>query len=358
MKQIVSSQILLNEILISPFPIQSFQHHQNLVDSRDLADFFIDIAFSLCSIKFLTEEFWLQNQEDTGSEISFRELISQSFQNELFPIHFLHSFFKTRSLKDFRGLNKLFLQLRADVIDEIKSRPLPEQKIFAKKSLDRIMEIYEFESLLIEEKARYCLHSSLDLYSAFDTLDLLFELNYDQDKFTTHQSQSSERLYEGSGVGVQTGYSSIFKTLKKLNPSKSSRFIDLGSGYGRLGFILGLLRPDIDFKGYEYIKHRVKASNRTCHKYGLESHVQFIAQDLAQKDFQIPIADFYYLYDPFTEETYHHVLKQLVDISHSQNICIMTKGNAKIWVHNIAHIESWPGPVELEGGNICLFFSR
>jgi tRNA1(Val) A37 N6-methylase TrmN6 len=100
---------------------------------------------------------------------------------------------------------------------------------------------------------------------------------------------------------MELGYSTVLTALRYLYPTQGSRFIDLGSGYGRLGFVIGLLRPDMDFKGYEFVRHRVDNAMLTVENLDLQDHVQFYTQDLSSRDFQIPDAEIYYLYDPFSE---------------------------------------------------------
>ncbi|MCR9204027.1 MAG: hypothetical protein NXH75_05595, partial [Halobacteriovoraceae bacterium] len=96
-------------------------------------------------------------------------------------------------------------------------------------------------------------------------------------------------------------------------------------------------------------------ANRACKILNLDKSLIFLTQDLSLPDFRIPIANTYYLYDPFTYETYQSVLKQIVDISKTQKVKIITKGNARSWVSNLAKENNWPEPLILDEGNLCLF---
>jgi hypothetical protein len=73
--------------------------------------------------------------------------------------------------------------------------------------------------------------------------------------------------------------------------------------------------------------------------------------------FQIPEADIFYMYDPFSKEAYAQVLTRLVEVSRRLPIAIVTKGNARAWVLEIAEREKWPAPLEFDSGNLCLFRS-
>ena len=133
-----------------------------------------------------------------------------------------------------------------------------------------------------------------------------------------------------------------------------SSIVDLGSGFGRVGLVYSLLRPDIKFIGYEYVPHRVEVSSNAARSLDLEANLRFKVQDLSSQLFKIPIADVYYLYDPFTEETYQYVLKQITELSKKRKITVVTKGNARSWLTEIACKNSWPDPLVIDKGNLCI----
>ncbi|MNU03300.1 hypothetical protein D3C72_2472680 [compost metagenome] len=61
------------------------------------------------------------------------------------------------------------------------------------------------------------------------------------------------------------------------------------------------------------------------------------------------------MYDPFSEDTYGHVLSQLVEMSRHRKITIATKGNARGWLTETARREGWSEAEEFDSGNLCLF---
>ena len=195
------------------------------------------------------------------------------------------------------------------------------------------------------------------LYRTFDKLDEIFALNYQLDLDMLVDHESKERLYQRSGVGVQSGYSTILLALNRMEAPIGSTVVDLGSGYGRVGLVCSLIRPDIKFLGYEYVPHRVDISNNATAAFGLEESLRFKVQDLSLKSFSVPIADFYYLYDPFSEETYKYILDQIVRISQERDITIVTKGNARNWLVRIAKEHSWASPIYIDDSNLCIFRS-
>lgn len=188
-------------------------------------------------------------------------------------------------------------------------------------------------------------------------MDEVFDLNYSADMGMTTKIDEAERLFEGAGEGVQSGYSTVSAVLDRLNLNSGDRIIDLGSGYGRVGLIVGLLRPDLKFLGYEYVRHRVDISRATTKKFALEDHVRFLEQDLSLKSFRIPEAEVYYLYDPFSEDTYKYIVSQLVDLSRKRPVVIVTKGNARQWLIELACREGWQAAEEYDNGHLCIFRS-
>lgn len=325
-------------------------------DSVELANIFVDAAFFSNAMTFLTDENWLL-KKNHQPETSFKDFVGPFFAVELSPVLFFQAFLESSSLKEMKSLSEKALCFEKAAITLICSRPPNEQKIFASRALQLMSELFEFENQTQLNRKALGLHVGLSMYRTFDRLDELFKLNYDADHGMKTNIENTERLYEGAGVGVQSGYSTVLTALRYLSPAKGARIIDLGSGYGRVGLVVGLLRPDIDFIGYEYVPHRVDIACSSTETFGLQEHVHFYTQDLSLQAFQIPEADIYYMYDPFSEETYGHVISQLVQMSRHRKITIATKGNAKAWLVETARREGWPEAEEFDSGNLCIFSS-
>jgi hypothetical protein len=198
---------------------------------------------------------------------------------------------------------------------------------------------------------------SNSVYRAFDELDGLFGLDYASDKSMT-AGASLERVYAGAGVGVQSSYATILRTFELIPHVATDRWADLGSGFGRVGLTLGCLRPENPFVGYEIIPHRVAMANAAASRAGLQPRVNFEIRDLSERDFVIPEADIYYMWDPFTKETYQNVLAQLKHQARFRKISVVAKGEAATWMQEIASSEpGWTQDRTHDGGNLGLFIS-
>jgi Putative methyltransferase len=321
------------------------------IGPKELAHLFVDVAFLKSAMKFVEEEHWRQSHK-AENEISFPKFIKKFFKHELTPILFLHADLESYTIEGIRQVGKNAALIETALVHHIKNKKYADQKIFSTMTLQLMSELFEFEHQMNMQKLEDGSEISLSLYRTFDVLDKIFELNYIVDE--TANITQKERLYEGAGLGVQSSYVTTLMALRYLNPSKNSRFVDLGSGYGRVGLVVGLLRPDIDFIGYEYVEGRVDIANKTCANLSIDQHVHFHTQDLAAQNFQIPPADAYYIFDSFSDETYAHVLARLQEIAQGKKITVVTKGNARIWFKN----SNWSAPQEFNGGNLCFFRSR
>jgi len=361
--------IFYQKILCDQFEKNSFLNNQSndnydflnvlkKMNFHDLGLLYANIGLIQTLLQFIIEQHWIKQKVNGQKEINFQTFVTDLLKCELVLVPYLHPYLQRLTIGHLKKVNVKIKRMETQILNYILQNENFEQKIFVTQVLCEISEYYEFENQMQIEKEKIGEYLGLSFYRTFDNLDLIFNLNYASDLGMKIDLNLGERLYEGAGVGVQSGYSTMLTALRYLNPEYGSRLIDLGSGYGRLGFVVGLMRPDIKFFGYEYVSHRVASSLQTVQKFNLNEHTHFYTQDLAAKDFTIPDADIYYMYDPFSAETYKYVLNQLVEISRRQKIKIATKGNARFWLNDLAQQQGWESPYELDNCNLCLYVSN
>lgn len=331
---------------------------------QELGRFYVKCAMIGTGMDFLTEHLWLKNQEEKDFKIksSNEGFILNLLEGDLSPLSFLkevllkHSHAKNLGQR-LKRVKKIAYRIEIHVLSLVKEKEGDWKKNFLKEALNNARKLFIEEEVKQSAREASLGHCGMCLYRTFDRLDEVFGLDYQQDKDMLVDNSTKERLYQKSGVGVQSGFSSIILALENCELKPGHNVIDLGSGYGRVGLVCALLRPDVDFVGYEYVQHRVDISNQSCEKLGLEANLSFKTQDLSLDTFIIPDASAYYLYDPFTEETYRHVLAQIIKVSQRQKVIIVTKGNARNWLMDIAKERQWPEPVLMDEGNLCIFKS-
>lgn len=325
----------------------------------EMAHLYINSALLVTIMEFLKEQLWLSNKvdEQTRTTTLYVDFITPFFKDELAPIHFLKRFLIDNGAINIKKISKASEKIERETLLFISTESIFVQKKFIIQSLKEMSVLFINEERKQVGRVESLGHNGPRLYRTFEHLDILFKLNYQLDKDMVVDTTQTERIYQTGGVNVQSGYSTILLALDSLDIEEGSSMVDLGSGYGRVGLVCSLLRPDVSFIGYEFVPHRVDISNNASLALGLQNDLHFEVQDLSLESFKIPVSDIYYLYDPFTKETYDYVLKQILDVSKRQKVTIVTKGNAKGWFDAIAKDNSWPKPQLIDEGNLCIFKS-
>lgn len=119
-----------------------------------------------------------------------------------------------------------------------------------------------------------------------------------------------------------TPYSELFDLCSKLTLDPGSRIVDLGAGYGRLGFILGDHYPEVNFLGLEIVPERVEEGN-LCLARRRCTRAELLVQDLTSDDFTLPEADVYFLYD---YGKVAHIRKTLNQLDAGQRFTLVARG--------------------------------
>jgi hypothetical protein len=128
---------------------------------------------------------------------------------------------------------------------------------------------------------------------------------------------------------IQTRYADALKLFSEISPKPGQKFVDIGSGYGRVGVVAGLKVPWMKFTGYELIRERVEAAQATVKNLALQS-VEYFEQNLSDPEFKIPPADFYYMYEPVSQSTLEKVLGDLKQVAKTQSFTLIaTEGHGQ-----------------------------
>lgn len=256
------------------------------------------------------------------------------------------AFYDLRKLEFFQPHEKFPAQTKLvrELVEKAQTLGASEFRLFSRE-LIRIISAYCHDEAHIQDV----------MYRAFDGLDDVLEIDYLETKQMMPKSDGSERLYEGGGVGVQTSYSTIMKVLEQLQLPANSHLVDLGSGFGRVGLATGLWREDLRFSGYEFVGHRVNASNASAERAGLGDRIRFLQQDLSDSSFQIPAADAYYLYDPFSTNTYQHVFARLAELGRERKVSIIAKAGAKAGFQRWMSEYKWNAPELVDEGTVHIY---
>lgn len=125
-----------------------------------------------------------------------------------------------------------------------------------------------------------------------------------------------------------TPYMEIRRLLAQLAPPPGSAVVDLGAGYGRMGFVLGRHWPQVKFVGYECVAARVREATRCLAPWGYGDRVRVELADLHSPEFRPIAAEFYFLYDFGSHAAIRKTLDDLKRIASSRPITVIGRGRA------------------------------
>jgi hypothetical protein len=150
-----------------------------------------------------------------------------------------------------------------------------------------------------------------------------------QKYFTNPEKQ----LWHGLDLqSMQTPYSEMVAMIKHFDPASQDIWVDLGAAYGRMGLVLGILRPGVRFIGYEFVLERVLEAQRIYQQW----HVSLSTMtciDLATEDFILPKADVYFIYDFGSKKDVFAVLEKLRLQAQKNSISVIGRGRGiKNWI--------------------------
>ncbi len=178
-----------------------------------------------------------------------------------------------------------------------------------KNDLGSFQEFFKIASLFDRDKnsINRFFDSALGLYGPASEVKLVQIFEEKQNK-VDYQSMRIRGSFEYSHT--QTHYSILMDLFNYLSPKKGERFIDIGSGFGRVGLFIGLCFPDLEYLGFELVAGRVDCSNEVKLRNRFEN-IEFQTQDLLEPNFEIPDGDYYFLYDPLEKEELKNFYKKL-----------------------------------------------
>lgn len=138
---------------------------------------------------------------------------------------------------------------------------------------------------------------------------------------------------------LNTPYGVLENIVKFLNLTPGSKVVDMGSGFGRFGILIGMRHPGIQFLGYEYHLHRMQATADLALRLGW-SNVRFAQADFAAESFQPEIADVYFTYfSSQSEEVMHKLFEKLLSVARQRPIRVVCR--------SFYPTTRWPDWVEL-----------
>jgi hypothetical protein len=120
-----------------------------------------------------------------------------------------------------------------------------------------------------------------------------------------------------------TPYVELRSWLEELQPAGGETVVDLGAGYGRLGFVMARHFPQSHFLGFELVPERVREGMGALARFPAPQARLFEANLAA---FAIPAAETYFIYDFGARTSILKVLDQLKGIAKERRIRVVGRG--------------------------------
>jgi hypothetical protein len=123
-----------------------------------------------------------------------------------------------------------------------------------------------------------------------------------------------------------TPYTELRRMLELVAPPPGALLVDLGAGYGRLGFVVEA-HSGARFLGLELVPERVAAGARALRAFGA-GRAELLQADLAAPEFSPPPADWYFIYDYGTREAIGKTLADLRGLARERPVRVAGRGRA------------------------------
>ncbi len=134
------------------------------------------------------------------------------------------------------------------------------------------------------------------------------------DQIKLQKKYGDEEIWYAPGAGQQTPWFALLEVVDAMNLKPGQLVSDFGSGIGRLGLLIGFLRPDVNFVGLEIVGERVKYANQAAAALGFDN-VKFHTVNLSDAKLHLPPADHIYMFNPTNSKTSEIVTQKLVQLS-------------------------------------------
>ncbi len=127
-----------------------------------------------------------------------------------------------------------------------------------------------------------------------------------------------------SPQAFQTPYPELLRIVREVDPDFRLRsWVDLGAAYGRLGIVLGKVRPEAKFLGIEIDEGRVQETQRVFTKIGLAPESIRLGNCASEN---LPVAAVYFIYDFGSAEEIESALRSLQKIAHTHPMRVIGRG--------------------------------
>ncbi len=161
-------------------------------------------------------------------------------------------------------------------------------------------------------------------------LDLQLGFNIQSIEDELIKDQRLEKDFNNTWIGLepeilQTPYCEIFDLLSHFENLETLDIVDFGAAYGRMGIVCECFSNVNSFKGYEVEAKRCREGNRVFEANGILKS-KLYNENIICDDFQIPVADIYFIYDFSSPSEQKQLLDGLAQEFMQRNHILVARG--------------------------------
>ncbi len=125
--------------------------------------------------------------------------------------------------------------------------------------------------------------------------------------------------------GYNTSYRLLDEMLLRANLKDGDIVVDMGSGLGRLGILIGKKYPNLKYVGYEFWMDRIQPAMNVAQQDGLRN-VNYVHADFSTPDFTLVRGDLFFAYQPNSSNEIMAVMtKKLREVAKHKAIRVVTR---------------------------------
>lgn len=151
------------------------------------------------------------------------------------------------------------------------------------------------------------------------------------DELSDEEYESIEPHWSAANTGEMI--STPIDILKEISDfvgfKENSTLVDLGSGHGYPAFVFSALNPTLKITGLELVEAKVLGAKRTVQRLEFQN-IDFKEQDLSDESLEIPIADYYFMHNPFNQDIADDIAKRLFELAQENEITILSTGGREL----------------------------
>ena len=147
-----------------------------------------------------------------------------------------------------------------------------------------------------------------------------------RDAGRTFRSEGHEIWAEKGSAVFLTPYIELRLILAAAGFPETGFAVDLGAGYGRMGFVVGACFPRASWRGYELVAERAHEGARALAAHPFAARCESHHADVSHASFEMPEADLYFIYDFGSLEAVRSAVEKIKAVASRRSVTVVGRG--------------------------------